>query len=490
VKLYQKKNFNIDESSITMPLNEAGMTDGVAFVLASSEEQAKQGAALLNGHQLDKNHLLSSSQIGDFEKIMQTSDAVEETTAGYSLIDLRDPLLDTKREQFMFQIGKEVHLKWHDTTMTGVDQSVVSPISSDKSVQWSPKGTYLIVVKHDKVEFYGGKRMQPIITLPEPKVDLVSMSPCERYVLTYAPMSKSPYVIWNFQLVEQIRDFDQKEGEDGHAYTWSHDGNYLAKKFKTEKAEDNTAKVKTGISVYQLPSMELIQTSDGAKKSITVEGIMDVKWAPNRNALAYTAFPGENQHPRVGFIEIPSRQTTIKTFNNTQTLQMYFHSQGSYLAIMNEYKEKKTTKYSVELFDTRKQNFPHQQVLINREVLKFHGIHWEPYHSKMAVHTLAKRIVEAGKKDYTLDAQRNGIDIYEMIEDPIKGFVTKTIGFMPSEKITGFRWSGAGNIFNVFESEGSKSSIQFYMISVEENQALVHEKAIVQKVKGSVSLVQ
>jgi hypothetical protein len=33
---------------------------------------------------------------------MQTSDAIEETTASYSLIDLRDPLLDTKREQFMF----------------------------------------------------------------------------------------------------------------------------------------------------------------------------------------------------------------------------------------------------------------------------------------------------------------------------------------------------------------------------------------------------
>jgi len=44
--------------------------------------------------------------------------------------------------------------------------------------------------------------MSPIITLPEPKVDFVSMSPCERYVLTYAPMSKTPYIIWNFQLVE------------------------------------------------------------------------------------------------------------------------------------------------------------------------------------------------------------------------------------------------------------------------------------------------
>jgi len=56
----------------------------------------------------------------------------------------------------------------------------------------------------------------------------------------------------------------------------------------------------------------------------------------------------------------------------------------------------------------------------------------------MAVHTLAKRIVEAGKKDYTLDAQRNGVDIYQMLDDPIKGFVTKTIGFLQSEKVVGF----------------------------------------------------
>jgi hypothetical protein len=47
---------------------------------------------------------------------MQTSDSVEETTASYSLMDLRDPLLDTKREQFLFQTGKDVHLKWHETS--------------------------------------------------------------------------------------------------------------------------------------------------------------------------------------------------------------------------------------------------------------------------------------------------------------------------------------------------------------------------------------
>ena len=135
--------------------------------------------------------------------------------------------------------------------------------------------------------------------------------------------------------------------------------------------------------------------------------------------------------------------------------------------MMNEYKEKKTIKYSIELFDTKKQSFPHQQILINREVIKFNSVHWEPFGTKLAVHTLAKRSIESGKKDYTLDAQRNGVDIYEMIDDPIKGFITKTIGFLHSEKVTQFSWSGAGDVFAVVETESSKNSLNFYMISVE-----------------------
>ena len=78
------------------------------------------------------------------------------------------------------------------------DNVVAHPLQSDKTVSWSPKGTFLIVIRHDKVDFLGGESMQPIITIPEPKVEHVSMSPCERYVLTYAPSSNSPFVIWNF----------------------------------------------------------------------------------------------------------------------------------------------------------------------------------------------------------------------------------------------------------------------------------------------------
>jgi hypothetical protein len=45
----------------------------------------------------------------------------------------------------------------------------------------------------------------------------------------------------------------------------------------------------------------------------------------------------------------------------------------------------------------------------------------------------------------------------------------KTIGFLPSEKVTGFNWSGVGDIFNVFETEYNKVSLHFYMIVKDEN---------------------
>lgn len=135
---------------------------------------------------------------------------------------------------------------------------------------------------------------------------------------------------------------------------------------------------------------------------------------------------------------------------------------------MNEYLQKKTTKYSVELFETRNKSYPHQQILVNRDVIKFNSVIWEPFNTKLAIHTLSKRQLEAGKKDYTLDAQRNGVDIYEMIDDPIKGFVTKTIGFLPSEKVVRFSFSGVGDIFVAYEIEGSKTSVSFYMIVKEQ----------------------
>ena len=59
-------------------------------------------------------------------------------------------------------------------------------------------------------------------------------------------------------MVEIIREFQQEREETEHTYQWSHSGDFLAKKFVKEmEAEEGkeAGKTKTGISVYELPSM-------------------------------------------------------------------------------------------------------------------------------------------------------------------------------------------------------------------------------------------
>jgi uncharacterized protein with WD repeat len=75
-------------------------------------------------------------------------------------------------------------------------------------------GTFLILIKPDKVLFLGGKDMAPIISLPQQKVQSVKMSPCEKYVLTFSPMADVGFTVWNFQMVEVIREFQTERDED------------------------------------------------------------------------------------------------------------------------------------------------------------------------------------------------------------------------------------------------------------------------------------
>jgi translation initiation factor 3 subunit B len=193
----------------------------------------------------------------------------------------------------MFKSGKNIHINIFDRNQAingqKDEQLAVFDSTVDSKPVWSPKGTYLILIKAEKVLFLGGEKMVPIITIPQAKVTCVHMSPCERYVLTYSPKGDAAFSIWNFQLVELIRDFQAEAGEDKDTYKWSFDGNYLAKRMIAETTKDGgESKVKEGISVYELPSMQLLANEEGRKKSITIEGISKWMWAPHRNLLVYT----------------------------------------------------------------------------------------------------------------------------------------------------------------------------------------------------------
>ena len=162
-------------------------------------------------------------------------------------------------------------------------------------------------------------------------------------------------------------------------------------------------------------------------------------------------------------------------FKGSLSLKFVFHPQGTYLATINEFKIKKNTQYAVEIFELRSNDcVPHQQIQIERQVIEFRNVHWEPNHTKLAIHTLAKKENE-GKREYTSNPTRDGVDIYEMVHDKeTKSFVVKTIGKLNNDRIVAFSWAPCGDIFTACERDGttinSKKIWGFYMIDMREEQ--------------------
>lgn len=174
--------------------------------------------------------------------------------------------------------------------------------------------------------------------------------------------------------------------------------------------------------------------------------------------------------PRVGFMKIPSRQQIGTTnFKGSEKLVMYMHPQGYYLALANLMQKKKSKEWIVELFDIEKGDLvPHQQIQVKRDVLEFNGIYWEPHNRKVAIHTLAKKESVQGKTEYTVDAKRQGVDIYEMTNDSQSGFTVKLIGFHPADKVMNLVWSSCGDVFALQERDGPSTAAKivwsFYFI--------------------------
>ena len=282
---------------------------------------------------------------------------------------------------------------------------------------------------------------------------------------------------------EEIRRFDQVSGEDAHSFKWSHDGRFIAKtsikKINVPEGEEvkepEEEPTPNQVSVYELPSCKLCADNDGNRTSIPVDGVKDFLWFPNKNWIVYTSFPkSENVQPRVTFLEFPSRrQMHNHTIKDCSDMKMYMHPQGNYIAIMNEYLDKKTTKYSVELFDLQdyKGSLPHKQILVQKEEVTFLGVIFEPHHQKIAIHTKSKKVLEAGQKQFSNDPYRTTVDVYQLKHDNLLGFVVKEAGQVPCEKVSEFKFSAAGNIFCTVENEAATRNIlTFYLINKVSNE--------------------
>lgn len=182
------------------------MTTGQAFITFATEEQAKIMAQVFNGSKLGK-HVLSACAFPDFDSIMAYGeDAKDAQSLKDQYLELNDHLLETKKNIYAFQANKKIFLGalagmskilWNIED-TEREKEYDGFFDSDKLFKWSPKGTYLILIKTDKVEFIGGPNWRPVLVIAKPKVETVIFSPCEKYILLYMPRGDTAYEIWNF----------------------------------------------------------------------------------------------------------------------------------------------------------------------------------------------------------------------------------------------------------------------------------------------------
>ena len=88
----------------------------------------------------------------------------------------------------------------------------------------------------------------------------------------------------------------------------------------------------------------------------------------------------------------------------------------------------------------------------------------------LSILTQSKKESQSGL--INLDAKRQGVDIFQVVHDSLKGFVIKEIGEHQADKVYDFVWSPAGEIFCTLEKDGpgtfAKSIWNWYLIEEQE----------------------
>ena len=244
---------------------------------------------------------------------------------------LRSWLGDSQgRDQFLTFRDTDVNVNWNGRNGNIEPVKVDGkPLKNSKwgelYLQWSPRGTYLASLHPIGVN---------VLRFTHPGVRLIQFSPCENYLITWAdePLANyedSPnpalrdtfgaedegnsYVVWDVKSTRVLRTFaadrpehDQEPRNPQNVFKWSPDDSYIAR-----------CNVGTGISIYELPGMGLLD-----KKSIKIEGVQDFEWRPMsdkelenksngkafENMMVYWQPEVANLPAKVNLMAVPSRE--------------------------------------------------------------------------------------------------------------------------------------------------------------------------------------
>lgn len=192
------------------------------------------------------------------------------------------------------------------------------------------------------VALWQGKSFSEPHRFTHPGVRLVDFSPCENYLVTFAPEPIVAHVPTDADAAADPRRFSEHD-EGNHIAVWEIKTGLLLRTFPGEAPppappagvdpkdlpaprklawpllrwspdDKYVARCLMGsqISVYEAPSMGLLD-----KRSIKIDGVLDFEWCPDtelsangkENLLAFWTPEVDNQPARVSLMAIPSRAT-------------------------------------------------------------------------------------------------------------------------------------------------------------------------------------
>lgn len=363
------------------PLQENGFNKRYFFCEYSNPESAMQAKA---NHQqrLDKQHILFVCSFTDFKRFEDIPDKWEppQPKPYEEQKDIYNFLLEPDAyDQFCIICSRENTVQIWQNTLPELTKLEERPGWTDLYVQWSPLGTYLATLHTKGVALWGGPEFTRIMKFTHAGVQFVEFSPCEKYLVTYAPQTDQvnrKLVIWDIRMGVEKRSFNMSGPCVWPIFRWSKDDSYFAR-------------ITSKLSIFETPSFGLLD-----KESLKVENIKDFSWSPTDNIIAYWVCPNDQNEPsRVVLMDVPSKvEIRTNTQFNVADCKLHWQKSGDHLCVkLDRYgkvkKEKDECKYTgmyynFEIFHMREKNVPVDIIEIKEPI---HAFAWEPTGIKFAI---------------------------------------------------------------------------------------------------------
>ncbi|XP_060522683.1 eukaryotic translation initiation factor 3 subunit B [Cylas formicarius] len=366
------------------PVTPEGTTKGYIFLEYSVPEHAAEAVNLTN-FKLDKQHTFQVNLFTDFAKYEQIPDKWDppQPKPYEGQADLHYYLLEPDAfDQFAVVTAQSANVQIYQNTQP--DPTIVEERNgwSITYVKWSPLGTYLCTFHKPGIALWAGPNFTQYRKFAHFHAQFIDFSPCEKYVVSYAPQGdpqkpdQKKIIIWDIRTGLEKRSFNPDGQPAWPIFRWSHDDKYFAR-------IGNDV-----LSIYETPSFGLLD-----KKSIKISGIRDFNWSPTDNIVAYWVAEDKDVPASVTLLEIPNRnEIRKKNLFNVADCRIHWQKSGDYLCVkVDRYskvrKEKNEMKYSgmysnFEIFHLREKQIPVDNVECKEPVQAFA---WEPVGSKFAM---------------------------------------------------------------------------------------------------------